>query len=139
MTDEEQKTEEREPTTAEAAKIAAAGAEAIKNADDPAKAETAAADAIEAKAEELKVKISREDAVMIASATIEALEARGAFRDEPEAAAQPALDAPAEQPSAEQQGGQEQHDGEHHEHAHQDAAPRKRSWASRYLGKGGDE
>lgn len=137
MTDEN-KTEEREPTPAEAAKIAAAGAEAIKGADDPAKAETAAADAIEAKAEELKVKISREDAVMIASATIEALEARGAF-GEPQPAAEPAFEQPASEPSAEQQGEPEHQDGEHHEHAHEDVPPRKRSWAARYLGKGGDE
>lgn len=137
MTDQATNTEEeREPTAAESMQIAKAGAQAIQASDDPAKAQTAAAAAIEAKAEELNVKVSRDDAVMIATATIEALEARGAFGDPDE----PSI----ETREVPQEGANGEH-AEHQEHADKgdekpdDTAPRKRSWAARYLGKGGDE
>jgi hypothetical protein len=138
MTDE-QKTDERpDPTTAEAAKIAAAGAEAITKSDDPAKAEADAATAIEKKADELGVKVSPEDAAMIAAATIDALEARGAFEAPTgEARQEETLDTTTHEPSGEHEASEKEDHGEHHEHDPEDTPPRKSSFASRYLGKKG--
>lgn len=131
--DDEDETK-REPTQKEALQISAAGAEAITKAETPEDAEKDAAEAIEKKADELGVNVSPEAAQMIAEKTVETLRTHGAIPSP----AQPAFEPPAEDHAGEDDGDSDQEDDGDDNPDEVDVAPRKTSFAGRYLKSKGD-